>query len=936
MVENNKNIFRFLNKINKNVDFIKFRESHLSLAFKIITIIGLLIVASWHFIDHKIDIDNKQSVFFLRLACIIFYITSLFLSYFIKTRKFIKFLLITGFYVSVVYSSLLANFTGGVESPYWFGLNFIIIAWLLFVPFGFIEMIINSILFIVLYSSIIILSDIDSINWQLFTKNNFIYIETFLMGGGIALLNNKRLASIYENERIIKENEKKFRLLNQNMHDVVWILNMNTRKFTYVSPSVIKLRGYTPEEVMQQTIEESLTPESYLKANELLEKMIADFHESGKTDVLMGELEQKCKDGSTVWIEIVASFILDDNNGIKEILGVSRNINERKKAEKALKESEEKYRYLINKALDGIIITQNGKYQLVNPAFCEMTGYSENELIGMNFIDMVAEDDRQLMIDVHTKRMKGEGFPLIYNAKGIRKDGSILHMELNSTTIEYNGKPAAFIILRDQTQNKHAEQALRESEEKYKALVEKANDGIVILQDGYVRFINQMMAEILGYEVKSMINTPFIDYLSDEEKPKVLNFYHLRQQGKEVPTIYETVLIDKWGNQKPVEFNNSIITYNGKIATQTYIRDISERKKSELLLKESEEKFRTLTSSAMDAILMINNLGQITYWNDASEKIFGYKTEEVLFKDLHDIITPAHLREEYRLKLMQYAQGEIELPKDKNLELIAVRKNGTEFIYELSLSSFSIKEKWNGVGIIRDITNRLKTEEELRKSKEILQNVNLDLEQKIEERTLQLTNAKTQLLRLQKENLQSQFEMLKNQVNPHFLFNSLNVLISLIKLEPDTAELFTEQLSKVYRYVLENKEKDLVSLKVETNFLKAYVYLLEIRFRDKLKINIDLPEEKLGLQLPPIALQLLIENAIKHNTFSKKNNLIIDIFIDDDNYLHVINNLQIRENRIESTGVGLKNIETRYSYLTDKKISYGIKDDKFEAIIPLL
>ncbi len=798
-----QNLLKKLHKINSNIDFIEFRESHLKLAFTIITFIGLFIVASWHFIDHSIDIENKRPVFFLRLSCICFYIGSLAFSYFHKNRKYLKLQLIIGFYISVIYSAYLSILTGGVASPYWFGMNFIIIAWLLFVPFGFLELLINSIIFITIYSGIILIGSTINVDWGLFTKYNFIYLETFLMGGGIAFINNKRLASIYENEQIIKE-------------------------------------------------------------------------------------------------------------------------------------SEIKYKNLIKKATDGIIITQKGKFVLVNPTFCEMIGYSEKELIGMGFFDMVSEEDRNYMIDIHSRRMKGENFPLIYNAKGIKKDKSIIYFELNSTTITYNNEPAAFIILRDQSLKIHAEQAIRESEEKYKALVEKANDGIVILQDGYVRFINQMMAKILGYDADSMINTPFLDYLADNEKEKILSYYKQRQEGKDISAIYETLLVDKWGKNKPVEFNNSIINFNGKIATQTYIRDISERKKAELLLKESEEKFRSLTSSAMDAILMINHLGQITYWNEASERIFGYRADEVLFKDLHDTITPKRLIVEYREKMMKYALKEIILPKQKTLELIAVKKDGTEFFYELSLSSFTIKEKWNGVGILRDITNRLKTEEELRKSKEILQNINLDLEQKIEERTLQLTNTKTQLLRLQKENLQSQFEMLKNQVNPHFLFNSLNVLVSLIKLEPDTAERFTEQLSKVYRYVLENKEKDLVNLESEMDFLKAYVYLLEIRFMEKLKISINIPDEKLPMQIPPIALQLLIENAIKHNTFSKKSPLIIDIFTDDNNYLHVINNLQIRENRIESTGIGLKNIETRYGYFTDKKINYGINDNNFLAKIPLI
>jgi LytS/YehU family sensor histidine kinase len=130
---------------------------------------------------------------------------------------------------------------------------------------------------------------------------------------------------------------------------------------------------------------------------------------------------------------------------------------------------------------------------------------------------------------------------------------------------------------------------------------------------------------------------------------------------------------------------------------------------------------------------------------------------------------------------------------------------------------------------------------------------------------------------LQKENLQSQFEVLRQQVNPHFLFNSLNVLTSLIKLEPDLAEQFTEHLSKVYRYVLENKDNDLVSLQTELDFLDAYIFLLNIRFMDKIVVKVDIAEHKRELQILPLALQLLIENAIKHNSMSKKNPLKIEI-----------------------------------------------------------
>jgi sensor histidine kinase YesM len=196
--------------------------------------------------------------------------------------------------------------------------------------------------------------------------------------------------------------------------------------------------------------------------------------------------------------------------------------------------------------------------------------------------------------------------------------------------------------------------------------------------------------------------------------------------------------------------------------------------------------------------------------------------------------------------------------------------------------------------------------------------------------------ASLQAEKLQKEIAQAQFESLKNQVNPHFLFNSLNVLTSLITLDPLLAEKFTEQLSKAYRYVLEHKGDDMVALRTEMEFIHSYIFLIDIRFKDKLKINLDIPAEKLNWLLPPFTLQLLIENAIKHNVVSKKSPLEIDIFIDQDDYLCVSNNLQIRDDKMASSRVGLRNISNRYGYITDKPTFFGLVENRYVAKIPLL
>ena len=212
---------------------------------------------------------------------------------------------------------------------------------------------------------------------------------------------------------------------------------------------------------------------------------------------------------------------------------------------------------------------------------------------------------------------------------------------------------------------------------------------------------------------------------------------------------------------------------------------------------------------------------------------------------------------------------------------------------------------------------------------------NKKLEKEVRAQTKELTNANTQLINLQKENLQSQFDILKQQVNPHFLFNSLNVLTSLIKLEPDLAEKFSEQLSKVYRYVLENKDNELVDLHTELNFLDAYIFLLNIRFVDKLKVTINIPENRRGDLIIPMAMQLLIENAIKHNTMSKSEPLHINIFIDKNNMLNIVNNLQERPSQLVSTGVGLKNIQNRYLLLNNTQPVFEKTETHFIAKVPL-
>lgn len=188
---------------------------------------------------------------------------------------------------------------------------------------------------------------------------------------------------------------------------------------------------------------------------------------------------------------------------------------------------------------------------------------------------------------------------------------------------------------------------------------------------------------------------------------------------------------------------------------------------------------------------------------------------------------------------------------------------------------------------------------------------------------------------LKKINVEAQFEALRSQINPHFLFNCLNALSSLVYKDPAVSAKFISHLSNVYRYLLFYQEKKLVSLKEELDFLDAYLYLLKIRFGENIKIELEKIEDTEHFQVAPASLQMLIENAIKHNVVSQKNPLSITLKREGDS-ISVINNLQEKITKEASTFVGLRNITRRYAFLTDKQVNIDKTETEFKVTIPLL
>ena len=187
--------------------------------------------------------------------------------------------------------------------------------------------------------------------------------------------------------------------------------------------------------------------------------------------------------------------------------------------------------------------------------------------------------------------------------------------------------------------------------------------------------------------------------------------------------------------------------------------------------------------------------------------------------------------------------------------------------------------------------------------------------------------------KLKREQLALQYETLKSQVNPHFLFNNLNSLTSLISTNPEKAIDFVKKLSEVYRYVLDQKDHELVDLETELRFLQSYVFLQKIRFGNNLDVQIEISPK--NFKVIPLSVQMMVENAIKHNEISDNKPLRIQVFSTEDQYLTVENQLQ-KKNGSEGTGSGINNIRDRYQFFTDRKVIFSFNSERFRISIPLI
>ena len=488
---------------------------------------------------------------------------------------------------------------------------------------------------------------------------------------------------------------------------------------TFINPSAAEMLGYKVEELIGKPSHATWhhsKPDGSPYPEE--ECNICAAYKNGSVRRITNEVFWR-KDGTSFPVEYTSAPIYEDGR-LTGVVVTFNNITEQKKAETALRESEEHFRAITELSIDAIITsdTQNNII-FCNPAAERMYGYSKEELIGQPAALLLPERLRERNKTSFQKALAKE-LPQITNkhieACGLKKNQQEFPIEVSVTTYKIDDKVYFAAAVHDMTDSKLVEAALIENEEKYRTLVEHANDGIIIIQDAIIRYANQRMAELDGSSVEQLVGTSFIDHVHPDEVPKLMENYRRRMAGESLPSIYETVLQRRDGSPTATELNIGVILYQGKPAELVIIRDITERKQMEMKLRTASLYARSLIEASIDPLVTISPEGKITDVNKATEQVTGIAREQLVGSDFSNYFTePEKARQGYQTVL---SQG---LVKDYPLTIRHSSGRTTDVLYNATPYRNEAGEVQGVFAAARDITERRLTEDKLIEAKEQLE-----------------------------------------------------------------------------------------------------------------------------------------------------------------------------------------------------------------------
>jgi PAS domain S-box-containing protein len=521
-------------------------------------------------------------------------------------------------------------------------------------------------------------------------------------------------------EESLRDSEAKYRFLYKESPTISLIFGMDGRIADANRAAEEKL-GYSKDD--------------YSRIDPM--QLVAAEHREKAAMLLVGSLKGEytaeadiniyAKDGSIRTILFTTGqLVLYEKGQPVGVLVSGVDVTERKRVEEALREAEEKLRVMFESTSEGIVITDlQGKIAGVNEAILRMSGFTREEIIGQDGFGLIPRENGKNIIEQGAKALESGNGTEKMSQEIIPTSGRPYDADLSIGVLRDNsGVPTGFVaIVRDVTGQKRMEQAMRESEERYRVLVDHMEEGYIVFRGGRIRFANRRFAEVMGIPVEKLIGENFWRFLAPESQQQARQTYETLKVGGKAPHIQEYVYLTEDRRRIPVEVSMSEITYEGKPSYAVVLRDVTERKRAEEALRKSEEQYRLLADNVADVIWTMDINLQFTYISPSVTRQRGYSVEEAMALGMEGSLTPASLKVAAKAileGLSAETKGQKDLSRTWTVELEMYCKDGSTIWTEMQ-ATFLRDPDGQAVGILgvaRDIAERKRAEGELRRSEQ--------------------------------------------------------------------------------------------------------------------------------------------------------------------------------------------------------------------------
>jgi diguanylate cyclase (GGDEF)-like protein/PAS domain S-box-containing protein len=505
----------------------------------------------------------------------------------------------------------------------------------------------------------------------------------------------------------LRKSEEKYRAILENIEDGYFEVDLEGNMI-FLNDAMARITGLSPDELIGMNNRDYTTPET---AKEMF-RVFHEIYETGEPGVLKDY--EVTKDGMKRNLELSASLMRDQEGIPTGFRGIAREVTERKNWEAALRESEEKYRSVLENIQEGYFeVDLSGKLTFFNDILCTFSGYSRDELLDMNSQEYVTHESMETLLKVFGEIYRtGKPSDIVYYDI-ITKDGNIKSAEMSVSLMrDKSGKRIGFrAVARDVTERTRKDKELRQSEEKYRSILESIEEGYYEVDlAGNFTFLNGPICRIFGYSNDEMLAMNNQDLMDKENAKRVFNTFRKVYETGEPAKGFDWEFIRKDKTKGFLAASSSLILDEvGKpVGFRGLVRDVTERKEAEERLRKSEERYRTILDNIEDAYFEVDLAGNFTFFNDSLLTIAGLSRDELLGMNNLEYTSPETAKDMYSVFSEVYQTGKPAMVKDYEI----IRKDGSKRICELSTT---LKRDATGTtvgfcGIARDLTERKRAE----------------------------------------------------------------------------------------------------------------------------------------------------------------------------------------------------------------------------------